>query len=1021
MKGKSFFRFLIIAVLQICCTIGALAQNITVTGVVTDAGTGEPLIGAAVVQTDKTTVGTATDADGRYSISVPEKATLKFSYIGYESTTVKVDGRPTIDVTMKDAMQDLQEVVVIGYGVQKKADLTGAVSVVDMKEAKKTAATNLSEMLQGQVAGVSVSTTSEPGTMSKVQIRGVGSLNSVGPLYVIDGMIVNDANHINPNEIESMQVLKDASAAAIYGARAANGVIIITTKKGKSGKPSLDVNANWSVSNMPRKIEMMGATDFMHYNEQAYLNNKVVWPARDFAADYLGQMIPNTDWQRARYQSGFTQDYSVMYAQGSENVNMAIGGGYMDQTGVVDGPYYQRFTARINSDATFGILKIGENLTFQHTYTMGSNGGFAGSLAMPSVIAIFDPSQAGIHKGDPGFGHGDQYFPTYTTNPVGEQLTNENSGWNDRVIGNVFAELKLWKYLTYRINFGLDAWWGRNRSIAHCYTIRMGSGEQRYDDVLTESRDQRATMILDNTLTYSQTFGKHSITALLGHSAEQVNWYWLQNQVYNQDVEGLWEIRRGSVQNAMDGKPELRRTLSYFGRVDYNYGDRYLFQFNLRSDGVSKFGPERRRGTYPSFSLGWRISEEEFWKPYKDVCDNLKLRASWGRVGDMQSLGNYGWIPTIDHDGPYEGLYFFTGPAGNETTHYGATQATRVNTQLHWETKTTTNVGLDFSLLNNRIFGTLEYFYAKSSDLLLNKPISWSTGILSGVEWTNYGEMQNSGVEFNIGWRGTRGDFSYSISGNIATLKNKVLRLGEAYVMNDQTRTEVGRSISDFYLLQSDGIFQSMDEIYNYYTTLEDGTVKVIQPNAEPGDVKYVDVNGDGQINDDDRTWCGSPLPKLEFGLNATLSWRGFDFNMFWAGKVGNKIYNNVRHTLMNFNVDNIPADVTPWTWDAPSDEYPRMYANSTQNNNSSDRFLENGSYLRLKNVQLGYSLPERVCGKLYVSKVRAYVSGTNLLTVTKYKGYDPDIICTDVYRQGCDGGQYPSLRQVNFGLQVTF
>lgn len=1021
MKTKSMFRFLITAVLFICSAIGTLAQNITVTGRVTDAATAEPLIGAAVVQVDKNTVGTVTDENGRYSISVPEKATLKFSYIGYESKSVKVEGQSTIDVAMKDAMQELEEVVVIGYGTQKKADLTGAVAVVDMKEAKKTAATNIYEMLQGQVPGVSVATTSEPGAMSKVQIRGIGSLNSVGPLYVLDGMIVNDVNHLNPNEIESMQVLKDASAAAIYGARAANGVIIVTTKKGKKGQPQLDINATWSVSDMPKKIEMMNASQFMHYNEQAYLNNRTDWTAKTYSKDHIGQYIPNSDWQRALFQTGFTQDYSVMYSQGSENVNMAVGGGYMDQTGVTAGPTYQRFTARMNSDATFGILKIGENVTFQHTKQVRSTGGFWDALAMPSVIPIFDPDEPAHHKNDPGFGYGSQAFPTYTSNPIGNQLSNTNTGWNDRVIGNVFAEVKIWKYLTYKINFGVDAWFGRNKNIARCYTIRMGSGEQRYDDVLTDNRDSRATLVLDNTLNYTQSFGKHTISALVGHSAEKVNWTWLEAQGYDQKVQDLWEIRLVGTQNNMDGKPEARHTLSYFGRIDYNYGDRYLVQFNLRSDGSSKFGPDHRRGYFPSMSAGWRISEEPFMEETRGYLDNLKLRFSWGRVGDMQSLGNYSYIPTIDHNGPYEGLYFITGPAYNETIHDGATQATRVNVNLGWETKTTTNIGLDFGFFGNRLFGSLEWFTSKSTDLLLNKPIAWGTGIISGVEWTNYGQMRNSGFEFNVGYRGNKRDFNYSVSANVSSLKNEVLRLGEAYVMNSFTRSEVGRSISDFYLLQTAGIFQSMDEVYNYTATLEDGTVKVIQPNAEPGDVKYIDVNGDGQINDDDRTWSGSPLPKLEVGLNFTMSWKGFDFNMFWAGKLGNKIYNNARANLMQFNVDNIPADVTPWTWDQPSDIYPRMYATSTQNRNASDRFLENGSFFRLKNIQLGYTIPQEATKKIAVQKIRAYVSGSNLLTLGGYKGYDPDLICNNVYEQGVDGGQYPSLRQVNFGLQITF
>ncbi len=1002
--------------LALCLPMGMAAQ--TVTGTVTDSETGETLPGANVRTIDGTNAA-VTDMDGRYSIKAEAKDQLVFSYVGYQSKTLSVPSSMRLNVTLDSNDKVLENVVVIGYGTQKKADLTGAVAVVDMDEARKTGATNIYEMLQGQVPGISVNTTSEPGTMSKVQIRGVGSFNSVGPLYVLDGMIVNDVNHLNPNEIETMQVLKDASAAAIYGARGANGVILITTKKGQSGKPSLEATGTWSLTDMPKKLDMMSTRDFMFYNEQAYTNANTDWPAREWAQEHEGLLIPNTDWQKATYQRGFMQDYNLMYRQGSDNVNMALGAGYMDQTGVLESSKYDRFTARVNTDATFGILKIGENLTFQHTKTHETIGGsFMGAITMPTVIPVYDPDEPAKHKGDPGYGYGSQQFPTYTSNPVANQQRESNQGVNDRVIGNFFAELSLPFNLTYKFNVGVDAWWGRHKYIYKAYTMRMGSGEQRYDDIVTDNRDQRATVIMDNTLTFQRSFGGHNLTALVGHTAEEVNWHWLEAQGYNQQVPGLYEISLVGEQNNMAGKPERRRQTSYIGRLDYNYAGRYLAQFNFRSDGSSKFGPENRRGYFPSFSLGWRISEEAFFEPLKAVVDNLKIRGSWGKVGDMQSLGNYSYIPTIDHSGPYEGYFAVFGPSGNENVHYGATQASKVNVDLGWETKTTTNIGLDFALLRNRLYGTFEWFNAKSTDLLLNVPQAWGTGI--STLWTNYGEMRNKGIELQVGWRDRKGDFNYNVSANISTVRNEVLRMGDAYVQNGYTRTEVGRSISDFYLLKADGIFQSMDEVMEY-TTIVDGQTRVIQPNAQPGDVKYIDVNGDGQIDDNDRDWCGSPMPKFELGLNVSMAWKDFDFNMFWAGRFGNKILNEVRKNTLNFNVDNIPADVTPWTWDNPSNEYPRMYANSTDNNKASDRFLENGSFFRLKNIQLGYTIPQRLTKKAYINKVRAYVSGTNLVTITKYKGYDPDIICGDVYYQGVDWGQYPSMRQVNFGLQVEF
>ena len=1017
-KRVTWKRVALLVLLALPMALTVSAQSVK--GTVTDAQNGDPLIGVTVKTLDGTGMA-VTDFDGHYDVKAGADARLQFSYVGYENVVVSVNGRRTIDVKMSTDVNTLEDIVVIGYGVQKKSDLTGAVAVVDMKEAKKTAATNIYEMLQGQLPGVTVNTTGAPGQMSQVQIRGVGSFNTVGPLYVLDGMIVNDVNHLNPNEIESMQVLKDASAAAIYGARGANGVIIIETKKGKKGEPTLDVSATWSVSDMPKKIDMMSATDFMRYNEQAYLNAGETWPAAQYAVDMIGQPIPNTDWQKAKFQTGFTQDYNVMYAQGSDNVNMSIGGGYMDQTGVISGPEYQRFTARLNADATYGILKIGANSTFQHTVHHETTGGsFWNALSMPSVIPVYDPEEGSQHG---GYGYGNGNFLTYTSNPIGEQERYQDLSVNNRVIANAYAELKLFKHFTYKINFGVDAWFGRHKNFDHGYTVRMNSIETHFTDALYDNRDQRATTILDNTLTYMNSFGKHNVTAMIGHTAEDVNWHWLEAVGYDQQVDGLVEIDLSNDKHNMSGSEQERRQLSYIGRIDYSYADRYLAQFNFRSDGSSKFGPSNRRGYFPSLSLGWRISEEKFFEPARKVVDNLKLRASWGKVGDMQSLGNYSYIPTIDHSGPYEGFYAIFGPSKNETVLSGATQSAMTNVDLGWETKTTTNVGLDFNMLGNRLFGTIEWFYAKSTDLLLNKPEPWSTGV--GSVWTNYGEMRNQGLELNIGWRDQVGELSYSVAANLSTISNKVLRMGEAFNMQSYTRTEVGRSVSDFYLIPFDGIFQSMDEVYAHTATIDvDGkqTVRIIQPDAKPGDVRYVDVNGDGLIDSNDRTWCGSPLPKLEVGLNASLQWRDFDFNMFWAGKFGHKIYNQLRKNLLNFNVDNIPADVEPWTWDNPSTEYPRMLAGTTSNNiEYCDRFLENASYFRLKNLQLGYTLPQAITKKIYVQKLRAYVSATNLLTITGYKGYDPDIISGSVYAMGIDSGQYPSSRQVNFGLQVTF
>ena len=996
-----------------------MAQNIEVKGTVIDAAMNEPLIGVNVVAKDLPGTGTITDIDGNFHLKVPSTAILQVSYIGYEDQEIPVNGRTQIIVKLSEKTQALNEVVVIGYGTQKKSDLTGAVAVVDMDEAKKLVSGSISETLQGQVAGVSVQSSGDPGSMGKIRIRGVGSFSNVGPLYVVDGLIVNDMNHINPDDIESMQVLKDAASSAIYGSRGANGVIIITTKKGKKGKPSLNVSANFGVQELAKKIEMKNTNDFLYYNQLAYLNAGKDWPAHPEAGTYL----PNTDWQRAIFSVGKVQDYNASYSQGGENVSMMMGAGYFSQDGVLEGPKYERFTYRINSEGKFGIFKIGENITLSRANSKTTNTGqssFTNALMMPPVIPVYDPNEP---SGRGGFGYGSDSYPTYSYNPVALQKSIDNREINNRIIGNIYAELNILKVLTYKLNLGIDYWYGRGKLIDNAYTMRIASAEQRWKNILEEKRDERMTTVMEHTLTYKQAFGKHNIEALAGYTVQKDKWHYLWAQGYDRQVDELDQLDLVGQMNKFSGNEHEAHMLSYLGRINYNYDDRYLLQMNIRADGSSRFGPDHRWGVFPSASFGWRISNEHFFEPLKEAVNNLKLRLSYGKIGDQSALGCYDWIPSIDHSGPYEGFYSIFGPSGNETIYEGAAQNSKANVTLGWETKTTFNLGVDFDLLDSRLYGTFEWFNSKSTDLLTNLPVAWATGVDN--IYTNYGEMRNKGVEFSIGWRDKKGDFSYNISANIAHVKNEVLKMGDVYKeggWNNINRTEKGRSVADFYLIGTDGIFQSMDEVFAHTTTLPDGTVKLIQPGAKPGDVRYVDANGDGQIDQDDRQWCGSPLPKFEGSLNFSAEWKGIDFTMFWTSSYGNKIFNVQRSSLMNLNVDNMPADETPWTWDNPSATCPRPFAGTTDNTKAAvDRFLENGSYLRLKNLQIGYTLPAVWMKKLSVDRCRIYISGQNLWTITKYKGYDPEIINTDVYGQGNDGGGYPPVRTYNIGLQLSF
>jgi len=1013
---------------------GESQQDRMVSGTVTDAFTGETLIGANVV-IEGTTSGVITDLDGKFSITLPEEGgALVISYVGYIPQRIPVTDQGILSVELVPDVQKLEEVVVTGYGIQKKRDLTGAVSVVDVDEMNKVTVTGVGDAIQGQAAGISVFSSGDPGSMGQVRIRGVGSFSTVGPLYVIDGLILNDANHLNVNDIESIQVLKDASAAAIYGARGANGVIIITTRKGSEGPARVDFSATYGMEELARKIEMMETLEYLYYNQLSFLNGGSEWMGRP----EVGQEIPNTDWQKAIFERGNIQDYNFSVSGGGANSNYMVGAGYLTQDGVLEGPWYDRYAFRVNTEGKQGPVTFGENLTYSHTERKLTNTGassFSNALSMPPVIPVYDPDEI---SGRGGYGYGSVKYPTYSTNPVAQQESIDDRTSANRLVGNVYGIWEIIRGLTYKANFGVDFWYSRRKSIDLGATKRYLSVETRWDDKLWQNSDERLGLLMEHTLTYDLTVDRHQLTALLGYTSQKNNYKYLAAEGYDQLVDGLWQIDLASVQNNMWGSEQANSMISYLGRVDYNFDNRYLFQFNIRRDGSSKFGPANRWGTFPSASFGWRVGNESFMEPVKEVLSDLKFRVSYGKLGDMQALGNYDYQATINYSGPYEGFYAVLG--ADQTVREGGLQSNRVNPNLGWETKTTLNIGADFGLWRNKMYGTVEWFNSKSTDLLVTLPLAMATGV--GVdqylgdanEWTNYGEMRNRGFEVTLGWRDQLGDFKYNVNTNWTTIENTVLKLGasEGYRegwYNQVNRTEEGRSIADFFLIETDGIFQSMDEVFEHTTVVYDEDTDayetvLVQPNAKPGDIRYVDYNEDGKIDLDDRQWLGSPFPDFEFGLNLTAEYRGFDLTMFWLGVYGNEIFNGLRLGIESMDSpNNIPGDIDPWTWDNPSPDTPRPYFGTTDNAKAqSDRWLEDGSFLRLKNLQIGYSLSEPLLARTkFMNRLRVYVSGQNLLTFTRYKGYDPEVRAADVFVQGCDLGAYPPVRTFLAGLQLSF
>lgn len=1004
--------------------IAQLNQIDKVNGVIIDSETGETLPGVNI-RIEGRNLGTVTDIDGKYSLEIPdwEGSVLLYSFVGYHTQRIPLEENHRVDVSMLADIQNLDEVIVIGYGTQKKRDLTGAVGVVNVDQMKKVQTSGVAEALQGLVAGVSVKTTGAPGSWADVRIRGIGSFSQSGPLYVIDGLILNDANGINTADIESIQVLKDAAASAIYGSRGSNGVVIITTKKGSEGPAKIDFSATYGWQEISKKLDMMKTEEYLHYNQLGYINGGEEW----LGAPAIGDTVPDTDWQDAIFQMGSVQDYNLSISGGSSTSKYMIGAGYYANEGVLKGPWYDRLTFRVNTEATKGRLKIGESFSYMRAEQKHTNGGsFGNALNMPPVIPVYNPDEI---SGRGGYGYGNVMYPTYATNPVAIQESVDNMENHNRIIGNLYAELEIVKGLRFKSSLGIDYWSGRHKIMDQASTMRYLSVETRRDDLLWEERVDRTNLSFENMLTYNLNVGKHSFEFLLGSTVENSKSYYLGNEGYDQAVDGKWQINLATVQNNMWGSDYEVQMISYLGRLNYNYDERYLFQSNLRRDGSSKFGPNYKWGFFPSASFGWRISNESFFQPVKNTISDLKFRVSYGSNGDQSVLGPYDWIPSIDHEGPYEGLYYAFGGVIRE----GAIQTSRSNTNLHWESKTTFNVGLDFGLLQNRLYGSAEWYQALSTGLLVNLPLSFATGVgvsfygNDAFEWTNYGEMRNRGLEISLGWKDNAGDFAYNISANFNTISNEVLELGESFReggFSNVNRTAEGRSVSEFYLIKTDGIFQSMDEVFNNTVTLEDGTVQVIQPNASPGDIRYQDFNQDGQIDLNDRQWCGSPLAKFETSLNFSASYKGFDFTMFWTAVYGNTIFSVLRTGIETMDSpNNMPGYLEPWTWDRPSDIYPRPVKGTTDNAMAqTDRWLEDGSYIRLKNLQLGYSIPENLLRKTnFFQSCRVYVSGQNLLTFTKYLGYDPEIAGNDVFGLGNDWAGYPPVRTYMIGLQLSF
>lgn len=983
-----------------------------------------------------TKLGTTTDAQGKFQLSVPsQNNTLVLSYIGYKSKELAIDNQSTISVSLVATEEALGELVVVGYGTQKKSSLTGAVSSVTPKELKALPVVSATQALQGRVPGVSITNNSSPGNEPVVRIRGVGSISlNPNPLYVIDGVPAGGLNNIDPKDIESLEVLKDASAAAIYGSRAANGVILITTKKGTPGKMSINIDSYVGTQSAWRTLDLLNRDQYIQYGTALLTASGQPVPGRftslntpvyDGASTTFAQT--DTDWQDVMFRNAPITDNQLSISGGNDISRFYTSVGYFKQDGILPFTSYNRQSFRINSDHKLKkFLTLGQTLLLATDGRTAERDGGGRSLVMnimrmipywperdPTKIGGFSTTAQGLDATDP-------------ENPlrVAEQEQQFQTDRAFKLIGTIYAELRFTNWLKYKFTAGTDFASSRFNGFLPIYD---DGNRSRVIATVNENRNQYFSTVITNALTFDKTFGKHYVNVLA--VAENQNASSRGLSASGQRPDNNIQVIQG-VSNP-NGSSTLSENslISYVGRLNYEFNNKYLISGSVRRDGSSKFAPGRKWGTFPAVSAGWRISEEGFMKTVSAISE-LKLRGSIGQTG-YNSIGDYEWQPLVQANNT---IY----PFGNQRQQ-GSYFNRLGNSDLSWEVTTMSNIGLDLSLFNNKITVSTEYYKRKTDGLLLSVPLSTSIGY-SVSPLANVGSMENYGFELTAGYAYSSNDFNWNLTGTFDMTRNKVLSLStpsaniNAGANGDFggfeiTRTQAGQPIQSFYGWKVAGIFQSAEEIRA--ANAIDGNPDTYYQNEKtsPGDIRFQDLNGDGKIDASDRTFLGSYIPKFSYGLNWSGSYKNFDFTLFFQGVQGNKVYNGTKvigqGMLRLFNATT--EVLNAWTPQNTNTDVPRAVSGDpNQNSRTSDRFLEDGSYLRLKNLSIGYTVPGSKIGKLtgnVLTKARIYVSSQNLLTFTKYTGYDPEVSSKygNLLTNGIDYGQYPQARTLMVGVNLGF
>lgn len=1028
-----------------------------------------------------TTNGTITDLDGNFSLEAEPNAVLVFSYIGYHTLSVPAS-ETVLNVVLREDTQNLDEVIVVGYSTQQKKDITGSVAVVDTKDLLASSGSSATQQLQGKAVGVYIGQSGSPGSPTMVRIRGINTVNDNGPLYVIDGVSTRnqDLSTLNPNDIESMQVLKDASAAAIYGAQAANGVILITTKKGtRTGQPVLTYDGYVGLQKTGKRYDVLGSMDRLNLEWQAKKNNYAILGSDEFPShvqfgtgatpsipNYLTQAgaggrtdidpsdynypgttyarFSDTDWWDEIDRVAMMQNHQIGVAGGTEKGQYNFSANYFKQDGTVIESYYQRYQVRANT--SFDVrdwLRIGENLTYAFAKDNGlspdgaESNPYSWTYRASPYVPVYD-----IH----GNFAGSSFAGTGNfQNPVANQIRNKDNYYtNSRIFGNMFAEVDLYKGLTFRTNFGLD--------YKGAYSYRMNKLDPEFSEStgrndLEEVSDFTYRWVWTNTMTYNVILNDiHKLNVLVGTEAirDGLGRKMLGRRydyLYEDDVN-TWELNMGKKDKDMTAESEYKGEFALFGifgRVDYAFKDKYLVTGIMRRDGVSRFSKSNRYGIFPSISVGWRMSEEGFMDSTRDWLDDLKFRFGYGQTGNSEvpRITNFAYEYITD---PKRTNYSMTG--ANSTTDVGYRLDKYGNEDTKWESNEMFNVGVDATVLNGKFDLGVEWYYKKTTDMLVEAAYSALAGEVA-KPYINFGDMKNTGVDLNFNYRDSKGDWSWDVNLNLSHYKNEVLRIDESddasfwgtgtRISGYVTRTTKGHAISEFYGYKVDGFYETVEDVMNCIPL--GATINSAQDaEAWIGKFKYKDIDGDGKLTTEDRTFIGSPHPKLIMGLNGSVAWKNWDLTMFWYSTVGNDLFNNTKYfTDFWLFEGNRSTRMRDLSWTAGQDNSKAIlpvldYGDSYSGTNSNSYYVEKASFLRLKNVVLGYTFPKSWLSKATIQNLRLYVQAENLFTITGYSGLDPEFTNASIsdgdgsdLKRGIDMGGWPTTKRFLFGVNFTF